>query len=595
MHCCLSVAGLSFTQFFDRASMRGSRERAMNREAVFRAALDHYRAARRHEAAVLLDDLLQAHPDDAEALLVLGTLRMDRDPDAGEALLTRCIALAPGHPGALHNLAKIRQQRGDHRGAVALFLKAIAANSRLAATFNDLGASLHQIGERTEALAAFDRALALDPKYTTAHTNRGFVLTELQRAEEARDAFRSVLACGPETADAWQNCATAHHNLEEYELAVDACRRAIALDPSRLAAYSTLALALHRLNRIAEAEHVQAEWARRQGVVVTKCHRDRPDARILLISAAEICNVPTEFIFDREHFETISLYLLPPSASPNEMAAATGALPDFDIAFNAVGDADRGAPFLERAAAFCGTLNRPLLNPVERIARTRRDLLPSLLADIPGLVIPKTSRIATADLAVASAMPGEIERAMLLRPIGSHGGDDLVRVERRAEIAEYINSVPADEYYQSEFWDFRSADGLFRKYRLIFVDRAVYPYHLAISKNWLVHYWRAEMTDRMQQEEVAFLSDFRSVFRGESGGVLYEIARRLDLDYAGMDCSILPDGRVLMFEANATMLVHLRESSECKLAHIKRIVHAMTDLIRGRNPGAASPVRSGTQ
>jgi Flp pilus assembly protein TadD len=496
---------------------------------------------------------------------------------------------------ALHNLAKIRQQRGDHRGAVDLFRQAIAANSRLAATFNDLGASLHQVGERTEALAAFDRALALDPKYTTAHTNRGSVLMELQRTEEARDAFRSVLACGPETADAWQNCAAAHHNLGEYELAVDACRRAIALDPARLAAYSTLALALHRLNRMTEAEDVQAEWARRQGVVVTKCQRDCPDARILLISAAEICNVPTEFIFDREHFETISLYLLPPSASPNEMTASTEALPDFDIAFNAVGDADRGAPFLNRAAAFCSTLDRPLLNPVERIARTRRDLLPSLLADIPGLVLPKTRRVTAAELVAVSAMAGEIERAMLLRPIGSHGGDDLVRVERRADIAAYIKAVPADEYYQSEFWDFHSADGFYRKYRLIFVDRNVYPYHLAISKNWLVHYWRAEMTERMQQEEVAFLSDFRSVFRGESADALYEVARRLDLDYAGMDCSILPDGRVLLFEANATMLVHLRESSECKRTHIERIVDAMTDLIRGRNPATASPIRRGTE
>jgi hypothetical protein len=55
----------------------------MNREAVFRAALDHYRSARPREAAVLLDDLLQAHPDDAQALLVLGTLRMDQDPGAG--------------------------------------------------------------------------------------------------------------------------------------------------------------------------------------------------------------------------------------------------------------------------------------------------------------------------------------------------------------------------------------------------------------------------------------------------------------------------------------------------------------------------------
>jgi hypothetical protein len=35
-----------------------------------------------------------------------------------------------------------------------------------------------------------------------------------------------------------------------------------------------------------------------------------------------------------------------------------------------------------------------------------------------------------------------------------------------------------------------------------------------------------------------------------------EIGARLDLDYCDLDFSRLPDGRVLVFEANATMLVH---------------------------------------
>jgi len=150
---------------------------------------------------------------------------------------------------------------------------------------------------------------------------------------------------------------------------------------------------------------------------------------------------------------------------------------------------------------------------------------------------------------------------------------------------DYLNRVPAEEFYLSDFWDFRSADGYFRKYRLIFVDREVYPYHLAIGKHWLVHYWRADMHDWMKREEDAFLDDFHSVFCDGAADVLTEIARRLDLDYAGIDCSILPDGRVLLFEANTTMLVHLRESyatSACKHKHVPAIVNAMSDLILRR-------------
>jgi glutathione synthase/RimK-type ligase-like ATP-grasp enzyme len=37
---------------------------------------------------------------------------------------------------------------------------------------------------------------------------------------------------------------------------------------------------------------------------------------------------------------------------------------------------------------------------------------------------------------------------------------------------------------------------------------------------------------------------------------LAAIGRRLGLDYGGIDFGLLPDGRIVVFEANATMLVH---------------------------------------
>jgi hypothetical protein len=183
-----------------------------------------------------------------------------------------------------------------------------------------------------------------------------------------------------------------------------------------------------------------------------------------------------------------------------------------------------------------------------------------LLKDIPSLVVPRIRRIARADMAAFATANEGLARPLLVRPTGSHGGDDLERLDNRAELAAYAQRVPADEYYVSDFWDYRGTDGLFRKYRLIFVDCQVFPYHLAITRHWLAHYWRAEMADAMKREEEAFLADFRQAFRGPAADAVREAARRLELDYAGMDCTILPDGRVLVFEANAAMLMHLRES-----------------------------------
>jgi hypothetical protein len=48
-------------------------------------------------------------------------------------------------------------------------------------------------------------------------------------------------------------------------------------------------------------------------------------------------------------------------------------------------------------------------------------------------------------------------------------------------------------------------------------------------------------------------------WRPEALAAIEAIGRRLDLDFAGIDFTPLPGGRILVFEANATMLVHLRD------------------------------------
>ena len=82
----------------------------------------------------------------------------------------------------------------------------------------------------------------------------------------------------------------------------------------------------------------------------------------------------------------------------------------------------------------------------------------------------------------------------------------------------------------------------------------------------------------MKLEEEAFLADYRSVFRSPSAEALREAAHRLDLDYGGMDCALTRDGQVLVFEANACMLLHLYDSPEefpYKHRYVPRIIDAM--------------------
>ena len=241
----------------------------------------------------------------------------------------------------------------------------------------------------------------------------------------------------------------------------------------------------------------------------------------------------------------------------------------YDVVFNAVADADDA--LADRIAAFAAGTRAAILNPPERTARTARAAAATLFADVPGLIVPPTRRIEAASDSAGLDADGE----WLLRPVGSHGGEGLARLT----LAQAARRWDGRPHYLTAYRDFRSTDGLYRKYRMFFVDRVAFPYHLAIHEDWLVHY-QTSLTPRradLIEEERRYLEDPRAALGDVAYEAIRQVGLRLDLDFAGIDFSVLPDGRALLFEANATMCVH-DEPEESPLAfknvHVRRILEA---------------------
>jgi hypothetical protein len=109
-----------------------------------------------------------------------------------------------------------------------------------------------------------------------------------------------------------------------------------------------------------------------------------------------------------------------------------------------------------------------------------------------------------------------------------------------------------------EYIDYACADGHFRKYRFIFVGDDILPYHLAIGNDWKVHHVSTDMANQpwMQREEAAFLAEPGAVFTAENYQALRTIRERIGLDYFGIDCALDGSGNIVVFEVNASMLVH---------------------------------------
>ncbi len=554
--------------------------------ALLHAGQMHHINGRLDEARAAYRAILAVQPDHAPALGMLTlALAGNLDDPETEAMALRHLGQRPFDGASLHILGQIRLRQGDEAEAVALLERATGWLPKLAPIHNDLGVALQRLGRTDAALTAFDKALALDAGYAAAHANRGEALHTAGRYGEALAEILMALrlsghAPAAERAGLLHEAAKAARKAGRLAELEAACRAELGdSDDPDLA--EALAQVFDDLGRQGEALAIRNRQARLRGLSHGGVKRGA--ARVLLLGGVGAGHVPVRYLLDTGVFETLSLGMLSAGEADAPLGGvAIEALEAADVVFSTLGDIDRDGGQLAAAADLCGRLGKPVINPPDAIARTARDHAPALFAGIDGLIVPEVARLSRGALAATT-----IDAPLLVRPPGDHGGDNLIRLTSNADRDAWLASHAAEVIIATRFEDFRSADGRWRKYRFAFVDRQPYPYHLAIGDDWLVHYWRAEMgrSEAKKAEEARFLSDWRGLFGPRGAAAVEAIGQRLDLDYGGLDCALTPDGRVLFFEANACILVHLDEPVRAfpyKHAHVPAIRDAFTRLVLAR-------------
>jgi hypothetical protein len=120
-----------------------------------------------------------------------------------------------------------------------------------------------------------------------------------------------------------------------------------------------------------------------------------------------------------------------------------------------------------------------------------------------------------------------------------------------------VAKIPGDDVWLIEQLDARDVHGMYRKLRVMMIGGKLYPLHLAISKDWKVHYFRADMAGSPENRLVdgQFLDDMEYAIGAPAVAALERICATLALDYAGIDFAVNAKGKVLFFEANATMVM----------------------------------------
>ena len=355
-----------------------------------------------------------------------------------------------------------------------------------------------------------------------------------------------------------------------YVDALEAYRVAADLDPSAALAHWACAEIAHVLDDVATSREYRARALALQRVYPDPLEvGNRTPILLLLRDAPYSVNAPLELLLDRSRF-AVHKYYVESDALP--------VLPPFALAFCAFGAAENAHEAIRRAAVFFDGTS-PALNDPGRLERTARESLGRTLGGIDGVVCPGAT-IATGVQAQSIALPA------LVRPIDTHAGDGFAYLLEAQELHRHLQRFPAERYYVSRFLNYRSPDGLYRKFRAIFVDGVAYPYHLAIAPQWMVHYQSSPMRESrvFRDEERRFLeAPQRAVALWDR--VMPEIAQAVGLDYFGIDATVLPDGRLAVFEADAAMLVHDEDAHDVfayKRPFVARIREALHDAIVNR-------------
>jgi hypothetical protein len=365
------------------------------------------------------------------------------------------------------------------------------------------------------------------------------------------------------------------------DLARDAYERAASLDPRDAASrYALAEIATVMRDEAAAQIWFDQAFALQRLFSPPGARAGSKHALVLGAAGPWPSNMPLDFVVDDARW-TLHRWFLP------DRECAERAIPRVDLIVNALGDSVAGAAALADAQAIlAANASVPSINAPERLPGLGRDRLAGTLAGIPGVRVPDARRVTHATLAASGGDVEGLGYPLLVRPIDTHGGRGLERLDHPGELPGYLARTNAEAYDCSAYVDYRSPDGWFRKLRIMFVGGVAYPYHLAIDDRWMIHYYRTAttVTPWMHGEEARFLTEPERAVAGWRSAVP-AIAAALGLDYVGIDCAQLPGGELLVFEADSAMLVHALDVSEAgrvKRDAFDRIRAALMELFDRR-------------
>ncbi len=430
--------------------------------------------------------------------------------------------LLEGNPDAIearYERAGLLREQGSFEAAKRDYLELIRRKPDDFGVLNDFGTLVLRAGYRGAARSLFGEAVRRHPNNPMGHVNLANLLLLTGEHEQARGHFEAALR----------------------------------IDPHHIHAHRGMGNLLAEIGDEGGARRHRDKGFKNDFLTTLPYRGNRAPIKVLLLISAAGGNAPTASLLDDDVFQT--------TVVAAEYYDDKIPLPPHDLVFNSIGDADVCAEGLQAACSILARTARPIVNHPVAVLKTGRAANVARLRGMPNIIVPRMARLPRRALAGADAA-GIVARhdfffPILARAPGFHTGHHFVRAETAQELAAAMERFPGEDVWLIEQLDARDGEGFFRKFRVMIVDRKIYPLHLAISRNWKVHYFTADMAGSVDNraKEVPFLKDMASAVGSRGMAALQRIAEMLDLDYGGIDFAVNAGGDILFFEANATMVM----------------------------------------
>lgn len=284
----------------------------------------------------------------------------------------------------------------------------------------------------------------------------------------------------------------------------------------------------------------------------------------LMTSGDLMTNTPLDFLLEDSDISLDILYVATHLPFPDT-------LPEHDVMFVGIGESDETQALLQLLDVALQGWPRPTLNRAEQIIWLSRDRAHTLLSGLPGVMMPGTARVNRAALDAVLLEKHSLQQLLpdaayplIIRPVGSHAGHGLDKVDDATALQDYLQRTAGETFYISRFIDYRDADGLYRKYRVVLIAGKPYAAHMGISSHWMIHYMNAGMTESAEKraEEARFMSSFDVGFASRHAAALDAIHQAMQLDYLVLDCAETKTGELLLFEVDNSAVVHTMDSVE---------------------------------